>query len=76
MVYFGLLVYRSIFNQDVGIKIAKKKGRAAVPQARPWRQDENTQIRHGQMHGTFSRRQVVHTSPHLPAVSSLGTLGS
>jgi hypothetical protein len=31
MVYFGLLVYRSIFNQDVGIKIAKKKGRAAVP---------------------------------------------
>jgi len=27
MVYFGLLVYRSIFNQDVGIKIAKKKDR-------------------------------------------------
>jgi hypothetical protein len=30
MVYFGLLVYSLIFNQDVGIKIAKK-GRAAVP---------------------------------------------
>ena len=76
MVYFGLLVYRSIFNQDVGIKIAKKKGSPAT-QARPWRQDENTQFRHGQVHGTVSqRRQVVHTSPHMPAVSSLGTLGS